>query len=299
MPGPSKGDAEQGERIGLGIFYAVVGVACMSLLDSTVKFLTHGYGVWQLVFMRNAFGLMFIALFLWRTKGFRGLATDQYLLQGLRCVFALGASFSFFIGLRYLPLAEAFAITFAGPIFITALSVPILGEKVGIRRWSAVLVGLVGVAMILRPGAAVFQPQALLPLMAAFCYAMVMLITRKLVRRDGAMTILFWTAFCATVVTSLALPFDWTPPSALDWFLFAFLGLAGTCTMFLMAQAYRHAPAAVIAPFDYTILLWGIAIGWLVWHELPDPGIWPGVAVLMASGLYIIYRETRRPGPLT
>jgi drug/metabolite transporter (DMT)-like permease len=209
----------------------------------------------------------------------------------------LGASFSFFVGLRYLPLAEAFAITFAGPIFITALSVPILGEKVGIRRWSAVLVGLVGVAMILRPGAAVFRPEALLPLTAAFCYAMVMLITRKLVRRDGTMTILFWTALGASFVTAAALPFDWTAPSALDWLLFAFIGLAGTCTMFLMAQAYRHAPAAVIAPFDYSILIWGIIIGWVVWREVPDPGIWPGVAVLMASGLYIIYRETRQSNP--
>jgi len=283
------------DRIGLGIFCAIAGIACMSLLDSTVKFLTHGYGVWQLVFCRNLFGFFFIALILWWTGGFRGLASRQYLLQGLRCLFSLGASFTFFIGLRHLPLAEAFAITFAGPLFITALSVPVLQEKVGVRRWSAVLVGLVGVAMILRPGAAVFQPEALWPLAAALCYAFVMLITRKLARRDGTMTILFWTAVGSLLITAGSLPFDWTPPTAVDWLLFVFLGLAGTCTMFLMAQAYRHAPAAVVAPFDYTILIWGVILGWLFWQELPDPGILPGVAVLVASGLYIIYRETRPP----
>ena len=194
-------------------------------------------------------------------------------------------------------MAEAFAITFAGPIFITALSVPILGERVGVRRWSAVLVGLVGVVMILRPGAAVFQPEALWALTAALCYAFVMLTTRKLARRDGTLTILFWTAFSSTLITAGALPFDWTPPTAVDWGLFALLGLTGSCTMFLMAQAYRHAPAAVVAPFDYTLLIWGVILGWLIWQELPDPGIWPGVAVLVASGLYIIYRETRLVRP--
>lgn len=287
----------RGDRIGLGIFYAILGVASMSLLDSVVKFLTNGYNVWQLVFFRNIFGLLVILLILWRTDGFRKLATRQYLLQGLRSIFSLGASFTFFIGLRYLPLAEAFAITFAGPIFITALSVPMLKEKVGIRRWSAVLVGLVGVVMMLRPGAAVFQPAALLPLSAALCYAMVMLVTRKMADRDSTMTMLFWTALSGSIVTAVALPFDWTQPPPTDWLLFVFMGLAGTCTMFLMAQAYRNAPAAVIAPFDYTILIWGLILGWLFWRELPDPGIWPGAVVLIASGLYIIYRETRQSAP--
>jgi drug/metabolite transporter (DMT)-like permease len=288
---PSK---NHGDRIGLGITYAIVGIACMSVLDSIAKLLTEGYSIWQLVFFRNFFGLLFVLAMLWQSGGLRSLRSEQPLLHGVRILFSLVATFTFFTGLRYLPLAEAFAITFAGPIFITALSVPVLGEKVGARRWSAILIGLVGVVMILRPGSAVFQVDALWPLTAAFGYAVVMLTTRKLTRRDSTISILFWTAFSSTLITSLALPWNWTAPSSGDWGLFVLLGMAGSFTMFFMAQAYRHAPAAVIAPFDYTILLWGIMFGWLIWQELPDPGIWPGVAVLVASGLYIIHRETRR-----
>jgi len=120
-----------------------------------------------------------------------------------------------------------------------------------------------------------------------------MLLSRKLSRREPVGTVMFWTAIIGTLVSGAALPFDWLAPTPGDWALFILLGLLGSLTMWFMTLAYRHAPAAVVAPFDYTILLWGLIIGWLVWHELPDPEIWPGAAILIGCGLYITHRETR------
>jgi drug/metabolite transporter (DMT)-like permease len=168
-----------------------------------------------------------------------------------------------------------------------------LGETVGLRRWSAVLVGFLGVVIMLRPGSEALRVEALLPLTAALCYAFIMLLSRKLSRREPVATVMFWTAVIGTLVSGAALPFDWLAPTAGDWVLFILLGLLGSLTMWFMTLAYRHAPAAVVAPFDYTILLWGLIIGWLVWHELPAPEIWPGAAILIGCGLYITHRETR------
>ncbi len=281
------------ERVGLGIALAVAGIAFMALFDATAKFLGEGYGVVQLVFFRNFFGLLFVLVMLWRSGGMGSLRSRHPVLHGLRAGFALGATFSFFIGLQFMPLAEAFTLTFAGPIFITVLSGPVLGETVGPRRWTAVLIGFAGVVIMLRPGSEALRVEALLPLTAALCYAFLMVLSRKLSRREPVVSVLFWTALAGTLVSGLALPFDWLAPTPRDWGLFIILGLLGSLTMWLMTLAYRHAPAAVVAPFDYTILLWGLLLGWLIWQELPDPEIWPGALILIACGLYITHRETR------
>lgn len=281
------------DRVGLGIVFAVTGVAFMASFDATAKFLGANYGIVQLVFFRNVVALLFLVPLVARAGGIPALRSRHPLLHGLRALFALGAGFSFFFGLRFMPLAEAFTLTFAGPIFITALSVPLLGERVGRRRWLAVLVGFLGVVVMLRPGAAALRVEALLPLTAALCYAFVMLLSRKLPREEPVAGILFWTALVGAVASGLALPFDWQTPTPGDWGLFVLLGVMGSVTMWFMTLAYRHAPAAVIAPFDYTLLLWGLLLGWVIWRELPDPWIWPGAAILIACGLYITRRETR------
>ena len=287
------------ERVGVAIACAVVGIAFMALFDAMAKFLGEGYHVVQLVFFRNFFSLLFVVLLLARSGGFGSLRSRHPVLHGLRAAFALGATFSFFIGLQFMPLAEAFALTFTGPIFITVLSIPVLGETVGPRRWTAVLIGFVGVIIMLRPGSEALRVEALLPLTAALCYAFVMLLSRKLSRREPVLSVLFWTTIIGTIVSGVALPFDWLTPTPRDWVLFILLGLLGTLTMWFMTLAYRHAPAAVVAPFDYTILLWGLLLGWVIWHELPDPEIWPGAVILNGCGLYITHRETRmaRPAP--
>jgi len=282
------------ERVPLGIAYACLGMFCVAGLDALAKLLGEGYGVIQIMFFRNFFGLFLIAALVWRDGGLRTLRTVQPVQHCIRGACALAAGLMFFTGLQFMPLAEAFAITFAGPVFIAALSVPLLGEKVGPRRWAAILIGFAAVMAILRPGSAAFQPAALLPLGAAFAYALVMIFSRRLSRAETSASILFWTAAICAVATAALLPFDWTTPTPRDWLLFVALGTAGSLGMLFMVQAYRHAPAAAVAPFDYTILIWGLILGWLIWHELPDAGIWPGVGLLVACGLYIIHREARR-----
>jgi len=285
------------DRVGQGIAFAVTGVAFMACFDATAKFLGANYSIVQLVFFRNIVALAFILPLVARAGGIAALRSRHPLLHGLRAVFALCAAFSFFFGLRFMPLAEAFTLAFAGPIFVTALSAPLLGERVGPRRWLAVLVGFLGVVVMLRPGAAALRVEALLPLTAALCYALVMLLSRKLPREEPVAGILFWTALIGVLATGLVLPFAWQTPTPVDWGLFVLLGVMGSLTMWFLTLAYRHAPAAVIAPFDYTLLLWGLLLGWVIWRELPDPWIWPGAAILIACGLYITHRETRKaPG---
>ena len=282
------------DRIGLGIAGVVAGMAAVSVMDALAKWLAEGYPIAELVFFRNLFALPPVFFILWQQRGgFATLKPRWRLGHVIRAVLGLGATFAFFTGLRYLPLAEAISIAFAAPLFVTALSVPILGERVGPRRWAAVVAGFLGVLIMTRPGAEAFRPEALYILAAALCYALAMLVTRRLARSDTTPAIMLSGICISLVVSGLALPFGWRTPLGLDFWLFVLLGLIGGIGMYFMTQAYRYAPAAVIAPFDYTALVWGTLIGWLVWQELPGVNVWLGAAVVVASGLYIIHRETR------
>jgi drug/metabolite transporter (DMT)-like permease len=279
------------ERIGLGIASMIVGVACMAVMDAFAKWLGAGYPIAEVVFFRGLFALPPILVLAWR-GGAAGLRAGWPLGHVLRAAFGLGAMFSFFYGLRFLPLAEAISIAFAAPLFVTALSVPVLGERVGWRRWGAVVIGFAGVLVMTRPGGAAFRVEALLIVAAALCYASAMLVTRRLARTDTTPAILLYGTLGTVLVSALLLPTGWRTPGLTDLGLFVAMGLVGGATMYFMTQAYRHAPAAVVAPFDYTALVWGALIGWVVWRELPDAYVWIGAAIVVASGLYIIHRET-------
>jgi len=285
------------DRIALGIASIIVGMAAMSVMDACAKWLGTGYPLAELVFFRNLFALAPILWVVWRAGGRRTLRPVWHLGHVLRATFGLTAIFSFFAGLRYLPLAEAISIAFAAPLMVTALSVPILGERVGARRWAAVIVGFVGVLIMTRPGADAFRPEALLILGAALSYALVMLLTRRLARSDTTSAIVFHSTVLSLVASGLLLPFGWRTPVGWDLAIFVLMGAVGGAGTFFMTLAYRHAPAAVVAPFDYTALIWGTLIGWLVWRELPDTTVWAGVLVVIASGLYILHRETRTRRP--
>jgi drug/metabolite transporter (DMT)-like permease len=282
------------DRIGLGIASAVAGMLFLSMMDTCAKLLGAGYAVSQVILFRNLLGVLAILAFLLVTRaGLGPLYPRRPALLLLRTALNLTMGFLFFTSLRHLPLAEAFAITFVAPMFITALSVPVLGEQVGMRRWSAVLVGLVGVVIVIQPGTASFQPAALLPAAAALCYAAAMLIGRKMSRDMSTSAILLWPSVGAVLVTGLMMPSQWQTPPAADLGLFLFMGLIGTLGMALITQGYRYAPAAVVAPFDYSVLLWGALFGWVIFKELPGPNVWIGASILVASGLYILHRETR------
>ncbi len=288
-----------GERIGFGIACALVGLFGMATMDVCAKLLGAGYAISQIILARNTFGLLTILAFVLFSSG--GLARLRPRRPGLLLARAganLGAAFLFFTGLRYMPLADAFAIAFAAPLFITALSVPVLGEQVGIRRWAAVTFGFLGVLVVVQPGTSAFRIEALLPLGAALCYAVAMLIGRKQTSYLSTSAILFWPSLIIVAVTLATMPAQWTTPNLSDFGLFVFMGVIGTAGMMLITQGYRFAPAAVIAPFDYSVLLWGVVYGWVIWQDVPGPNVWLGSAILIASGLYILHRETRKPKPV-
>ncbi|MGE0715287.1 MAG: DMT family transporter [Alphaproteobacteria bacterium] len=289
MTGPAAGD-----QPGRAIALMVVAVAWFVAMDGLIKWVSATYPTLQVVFFRSFFALVPIGLVVMQQGGPARLRTRRPWLHAMRCLAGLGSMVCFFNAFRMMPLADVIAIGFAAPLFVTALSVPLLGEKVGIRRWSAVVVGFVGVLVMVRPGGDILEAGAAVAVLGTVLYSLAMILMRDLGRTDTTTAITFYFTVSGTLVAGAALPFVWvTPASATDWSLLIAIGLIGGVAQMLMTQAFRLAPVAVIAPFDYTAMLWGATIGFWVWGEVPDAWVWVGAAIVTASGLYIVYRETR------
>jgi drug/metabolite transporter (DMT)-like permease len=222
--------------------------------------------------------------------------------QVTRAAVGLLSMLCFFKAFALLPLGDAVALAMSGPIFLTALSVPLLGERVGIRRWSAVVVGFLGVVIMTRPGSGSLQLGAALAIGGAVFYALAMVSVRRLSATEGSTAIVFYMALFSTVATGIVLPFFWVDPDARGWMLLVAIGLLGGVAQMLMTQAFRFAPVATIAPFEYLALVYATGLGYLIWGDIPDVWIIGGAAVVVASGLYILHREAvlgrpRPPGP--
>jgi drug/metabolite transporter (DMT)-like permease len=197
-------------------------------------------------------------------------------------------------GIRTISLATATAIMFTSPILVTVLSIPLLGEQVGWRRWAGVICGSAGALIIVRPwtsGGEALGIGVLFLLAAAFLNANYQIVTRKVRLHDPAMTSLLYTAAAGAAVTSLIVPWYWSWPTAFDWLLFIAAGLAGGIGHLCLIQAFRRAPASVVAPFSYSALIWATLFGFLIFSEWPDLWTWAGAAIIIASGLYIFHRE--------
>lgn len=283
-----------GDRIALGIAYMVAGIFCLATMDSLAKWLGERYPIQQVAFFRGFFALIPVAVLVAMSGGLRSLRSHRPGLHLLRGLLATLSLFCFITALRFLPLAEATAISFATPLFVTALSVPLLRERVGPRRWAAVLVGFLGVLVMVRPGVAAFQPASLLVLGTAFGYGLVMLTARRFAASETTAAMVFYVTLVPLIAAALLLPFGWRTPEPAHLPQFVAIGLLGGMAMLFLTLAFRHAPAAVCAPFDYTALVWAAVIGWMVWRDFPEPVVWLGAAIVVASGLYIIHRETRR-----
>jgi drug/metabolite transporter (DMT)-like permease len=190
-----------------------------------------------------------------------------------------------------MPIADATAIGFVSPLFVTALSIPILGEQVGLRRWSAVAVGFIGVLVLVRPGTASFNPAAFLPVASAACWALGLIITRIMQSSDSVPTTLFWsTAVGFLVLTPVAVP-AWQPPSTSEWGLLFLAAVLGTIGQFFLISAFRFGAASLLAPFSYSQIVWATLMGYFLFDALPDAGTGIGAAIIMASGLYVLHRE--------
>lgn len=268
------------------------GVLCMVGLDVSARMLLADYGLWQLVFLRCAFSALFILAFALRTGGPDAIRMQRPRWHLLRSLLMVGSMTAFFYALPRIPLADLLTLAFVAPLVVTALSRPLLGEAVGPWRWAAVLAGFAGVLILLRPGTAVFQPAGFLALGGAGLYALLSLTARKLSGSESTTALslyLFPAPMCVGLVGSV---WQWQMPDLAGWSLFAACGLFGGLAFVLINAGFRHAPAAVLVPFEYTGLIWAAAAGYVFWGEIPSPNTWLGAAVIIASGLFILYRET-------
>lgn len=289
-------DATRGRGPLAGIALMCVGVASLCVNDAIAKSLTDTYAPLQILFLRNLIALPFALLVAWRMGGTGALRSHRPAAHLLRGVLWIGATLLFFTSLIHLPLAEATALAFVAPLFITALSALFRIEQVGWRRWLAVTVGFIGVLVALRPGAAAFQPVSLLPVATALVYALLMLSARWVDSRESVWTLLLYLTGTAALLSGVIVPFFWTAIRSEDIWLFVAIALFGTAGMTMITQAFRLAPATLVAPFDYTALIWATGLGWLIWHEIPDSMTFLGAAIIISSGVFIILRKRRAAG---
>lgn len=272
----------------------VLAVLLFGGMDTLIKHLSAGYPVAQLMFVRSLVALLLVGGIAVAWAGRGELRTRRPLAHIVRAFATLVSMGCFFYAFKHLPLAEVYVLSFAGPLFVTALSMPLLGEPVGWRRWAAVLVGFGGVVVMARPEAGTPSLPVLVGLTAAFFYALAMVTVRRLARTESNAAIVVYALATVTVVSGVAAVPVWQAPDPGDAVLMLAVGTLGAGAQMLMTQAFRLAPAAVVAPFEYTGMIWATLFGFLVFGDVPTPAMLSGAAIIIASGLYILHRETMR-----
>jgi drug/metabolite transporter (DMT)-like permease len=278
----------------LGIYLKLASLALFCTMDAMVKALGDTYGPFQLMLFRSAVAMLPIAYLVWRAGELRVVRTNAPWLQAARVLAGLGSSAGFFYIFPRMPLVDAYAISFAAPLFMVALSVPMLAEQVGWRRWTAVAVGFVGVIIMLDPLGISLHAMSLIVLAATFCYSLSTILVRLISRYDSDAATLFWFSVISTVVSlALAIP-DWIWPSPMDWVWLLTLGMLGGIAQVLVTRAWRLATAAVLAPFDYAGIVLAVLYGYLWFKEEPSWTVWFGLPLVIGSGLYILHREQVR-----
>ncbi len=298
-----------------GVSFLVLGILIFSLQDVAVKGIGGDYPILEIVIFRSLTALPLTLLF-FRFEGGQGLpTTKRYKLEYTRGLFYFLSYTTYFMGLASLPLAEIAAIKFSGPLMITFLSVVMLGETVGPRRWLALLVGFMGVLLIVRPGLSTFNIGSVFVLLSVLFYALATMLTRKLQTTDSSATMAYYSSLVYLLATVVLIPLvllvgdfpgahpsiaflfrTWATPSLLDGSIMAGLGLVWAGGMYFLARAYSIALASVVAPFEYIALPINVLWGFLLWHELPGWTTWAGASLALLSGLYVLFwGERERP----
>lgn len=270
----------------------LVAVALFALMDAGLKGLSAHYPPLQVAALRGLSSLPLVMAWIAWSGALRGLLHVRWPLHLLRAVLGIVMMAAFVYGLRALPLSTAYAITFVAPLLVTALAVPLLGEYVGPRRWAAIGMGLVGVLVILRPtGQGMLTTHGLAVLVGAVCYALGAITVRMLARTDSTQAMVFWMlALMALGAGILAWP-QWQPIRVDHWWIIAVVGLSGSLAQVALTEAFRHGEASLIAPLEYSALLWGTLLDIALWGVLPDGVTWLGAGIIVASGLYLLRRE--------
>ena len=290
MPAPTS-PLERGAR-GRAMLLMLGSVALFALMDAGLKTLAPHYPPFQVAFLRGASSLPLLLVWALWTVGVRAMLAVRWPLHVLRGALGVMMMASFVYALRSLPLSTAYSIFFVGPLLITALSVPILRERVGPRRWTAIAIGMAGVLVLLRPsGEGMLSLAGFAVLLAALGYAVSAITVRVLARTDPTQAITFWLlALMAVGAGLLAWP-QWQPLQGAHLWVVAAIGVAGAIGQWAITEAFRLGEASAIAPLEYTALVWGVLLDATLWGVLPDSVTWLGAAIIVASGLYLLRRE--------
>jgi drug/metabolite transporter (DMT)-like permease len=292
-PAPARAD-----RPFRGIALILASTVFLGTSDATSKYLSGTLPSIEIAWIRFlVFALIMVPAMLPGSPLY-ALRTSRLGLQGLRGAALLGSSLLFISGLRFLPIAEASATSFISPLFVTALSIVFLSESVGVRRWLATAVGLIGVLIILRPGTSAFHLAAFFPVVSALAWAGTLVMTRMLSGKESTITTMTYSAIVGLGILTALVPLVWVAPSWHDIMFGILIGVSSTAGQWIVVLAFRYADASVLAPFSYTQLLWVSILGFLIFGEVPDVWTVTGAAFIVASGLYTAHRERVRRSQL-
>lgn len=276
----------------LGIYHMVAAIAALSAMDAAVKWLVlRDLPVLQILALRGWIVTGVLAGIITLRYDISVLATRHWRLHLLRSVCGFLAPLSFFVALKTMALADATALFFCAIFFTTAGSAWLLGEHVGIRRWLAVIVGFAGVVLIARPGSDTLQISATLPMVAAVSYAGLMLLGRKLALTENTLSLMFYLNAALTLIATSTLPFVWHPVGGDEFAMVLVASALALVGYYLITRAFTLAPLSVIAPYEYSALVWALLLGYVLWGEVPHATAWMGMAIIVLSGWYILRRE--------
>ncbi|CAI8932856.1 S-adenosylmethionine uptake transporter [Pseudomonas sp. IT-196MI5] len=277
-----------------GILLIVVATFLFSSHDAFSKYLSGFYPIVMVVWARYVVHTLLMAGIFLPQSGLRVLRTKRPWLQLIRALCLLGTSLFFTTGLMYIPLAEATSVNFLAPVLVTALSVPLLGERVTRGQWLAVIFGFSGVLIIVHPGGDLFTPAVLLPFCSALFFCFYQLLTRKLSEIDSPTTSNFFAGLCNTLVMSALVPFFWQTPNLVHGAMMLALGACGMTAHLFLTQAFRLAAPALLAPFSYCQIIFAGLLGWLLFSHTPTLTTVLGIAVICCSGLAAAWQQSRR-----
>ncbi len=287
--------ARNSDNVGTAIVWILLGVSGGLGLDLVAKELLQTYSLQEFVFMRSAIGVgIFLVLAPYFFGGLGKLRTSRWRWHLLRTVFATGAMYGFFYGLTKMPLVNALALGFTAPLMVTALSAIFLGDDVGWHRWAAVITGFIGTLIILRPGSGEIGWPAMAVLLAAFCYASQAITARHLSSESLLSLTVYVVVGPLLLATALLNEDNWITPDTKGWILMASAGACSVIAWIGFINGYQRSSPAILAPFEYAALIGGAIAGYLIWDEVPDTWVMVGASIIIASGLYVVYREVGR-----
>ncbi len=278
-----------------GVVMMVIAVGAFALMDAALKLLSPHYPPLQVAALRGYASLPVVTIWilvLGRNARLFKVRWPLHLLRGVLGIAMMGA---FTYALRTLPLSEAYAIFFVAPLMITALALPVLGERVGANRWWAIVIGFAGVLIVLRPGGPqMFSLAGLAVVLSTVCYAISALSARILGRTDSSAAIVFWLMISMALGATVLTGSDWKPVQAAHAWILVWIAITGSIGQFTITEAFKRGQASLIAPFEYTALAWGLGLDWLLWKTLPQPIVLLGAAVVIGSGLFLLWSERRQ-----